>query len=312
MTKEAALLVSIILPAYNSSSFISTTVESIKAQDYQFWELIIVDDGSTDDTVRIVSAMSDPRIHLVSQVNGGIAAARNTGIMHSKGKLIAFIDHDDYWHPHKLSSQLRVLERQAEVGVVYGGFLRWDPSQPPAFPDANIDISLIDDIHSGWIYHALLQTNWVLFSTAIFRREVFDRIGLFDISTPPADDWDMAIRTSWHFQFIRLKQPLALYRIHAHQTSKRAVRKNHEAEFRERIIQTYGLVGPDGSQADPNDLNLRQFKAHLNHGILHLQSNNYDTARQSLLKALGIKPFSVKAWLYWLLTFRSNISRKST
>lgn len=299
MKEHRSSFVSIILPAYNSSSFILETISSVLNQDYLFWELIIVDDGSSDNTAQLVQGI-DPRIILIRQANAGIAAARNTGIQQAQGQLIAFLDHDDYWHPNKLSSQVRALEENPSFSIIYSDFIRWDPQHPPAFPDREIDISKIDRQRSGWIYHVLLQTNWILLTTAIFHRDVFDKIGLFDITLPPADDWDLAIRASRHFQYLRLLQPLALYRVHPHQTSRRADRINHEAILRERMIESYGLDSPNGTRADEAQLKWRQFRAYFNHGLQHMTAGNSAIARQSFRHALRIKPYSTKTWIKYL------------
>jgi glycosyltransferase involved in cell wall biosynthesis len=290
------------MPAYNSASFIKETITGVINQDYGNWELIIVDDGSTDDTANIVQSI-DPRIQLIQQQNSGIAAARNTGVQNSNGQLIAFLDHDDLWHPNKLSSQVKAINAHPEAGIVYSIFKRWDPQFPPEFDDISIDYSLIDNERSGWIYPLLLQTNWVLFSTAVFHREVFDKIGLFDTNMPPADDWELAIRASRHYQFLMLSQPLVLYRVHPKQTSKRLTIKNHEADLRSNVIKLYGLIGPDGKRADSDEINLRQYRAYVNHGNQHLEANSLQIARESFFRALRIKPHSPKIWLKLIYSF---------
>src|SRR5688572_3090637 len=113
-------LVSVIMPAYNSGRFLAESVRSVQAQTFGGWELIIVDDGSTDDTAAVARgfAESDARVRYVARANGGQAAARNTGLGEARGPLVAFLDSDDLWLPGKLEAQLGVLERTG-VDLVY-------------------------------------------------------------------------------------------------------------------------------------------------------------------------------------------------
>ncbi len=104
-------LVSIIMPSYNTGRFIAESIRSVQAQTYENWELIIVDDCSTDDTDEIIAAYSDPRIrYLKNEINSGAAVSRNWGLREAKGRWIAFLDSDDLWHPEKLERQVRFME----------------------------------------------------------------------------------------------------------------------------------------------------------------------------------------------------------
>ncbi len=130
--------VSIILPAYNSATFLQTTLNSIFSQDYSDFEIIIVDDGSTDTTAQIAD-QQEKRVRLIQQKNQGISEARNTGLKAARGRYIAFIDHDDFWHPKKLSAQVSVLEKMDEMtGVCYGDFVKWDDKDAPEFTNPDV------------------------------------------------------------------------------------------------------------------------------------------------------------------------------
>lgn len=112
--------VSIILPLYNSKPYLKKTIDSVLAQTYDQWELVVVDDGSPDDSVEIVQAIDDARIRVFRRENTGPCRSRNFGIAEATGAMIAFIDHDDIWHPQKLEKHLAHLERRPQVGVSYG------------------------------------------------------------------------------------------------------------------------------------------------------------------------------------------------
>ncbi len=109
-------LVSVIIPAYNAEAFIGKAVDSVLAQSYAHFELLIINDGSTDNTAAIINDYQDTRIHLITQVNGGLSNARNTGIQTAQGNYLAFLDADDYWAPTKLAKQVALLQQNPALG----------------------------------------------------------------------------------------------------------------------------------------------------------------------------------------------------
>lgn len=295
--------ISVIVPAYNSALFIRQTIASITAQSFEDFEIIVVDDGSTDATAEIASTL-DARIRVVRQRNQGIAGARNSGLSHARGELIAFIDHDDLWHPNKLKVQIQVLERDPGCGIVYGEFLRWDPRKPPVFPDEIIDSNRVVPELSGFILSKLVCINWVLLSTAVIRRDVFDVVGNFDPAMPPGDDWDFMLRASEHFRFIKLAQPLALYRVHAGQTSLKLTARNVEFEIRSRALGRLKAVG--GEVIDVRDVHLRQYRAIFNYGLAQYSAGLYRDAQSTFFEALAYRPRAGKAALYWAASWMKS------
>ena len=111
--------VTVIIPVYKVEKYIATAVASVVAQTYQNWELLIVDDGSPDASVAICQQFDDARIQIIHQANRGVSAARNTGIRHAQGEIIAFLDGDDVWLPQKLEKHLAHLESSPSVGVSF-------------------------------------------------------------------------------------------------------------------------------------------------------------------------------------------------
>lgn len=286
---------SIVLPAYNAEPFIRQTIASILSQTYGDFEIIVVDDGSNDATGDIAAAM-DPRVRVLKQHNQGIALARNAGIGAARSEWIAFMDHDDLWHPQKLAVQADMLNRDAECAVVYGEFKRWDPATPPQFNDQTLDSSQIDAGLSGSILHRLAQTNWVLLSTAVIRKQVFEKVGLFDPKMPPADDWDLVMRAAEHFRFVKLAQPVALYRVHPGQTSLKLTSTNIEYDLRKRCLER--LRHLNGPSLDLLDINSRQFRALFNYGLAQYKAGLYRQSCSSFFGALRYKKGSGKASAY--------------
>jgi glycosyltransferase involved in cell wall biosynthesis len=121
-------LVSILVPVYNAAAFIEETVLSVLAQSHGEWELLLIDDGSTDATEALLGSLSqvDPRIRIFRQANAGTQAARNLGLEHARGEWIALLDHDDIWLPQKLERQLEVAREHPGVDLLFCNFARWD------------------------------------------------------------------------------------------------------------------------------------------------------------------------------------------
>lgn len=296
--------VSVVLPAYNAALFIQQTIASITAQSFGDFEIIVVDDGSVDATSEIAAAQ-DSRVRIVQQHNQGIAVARNVGISHARGEWIAFMDHDDLWHPQKLKAQCEVLGTDPGCAIVYGEFLRWDPLTPPNFPDKEIDITRVVADLSGFILPQLVRTNWVLLSTAMIRRNVFETVGLFDPAMPPADDWDLMIRAAEHYRFVKLAQKVALYRVHGGQTSLKLTPRNVEFELRAKALERVNTLG--GAGLDMEDINQRQFRALFNYGYLQYRAGLYREARATFLTSLRYRAISGKSMAYVAASFIKSV-----
>lgn len=159
-------LVSVIIPAYNSETFITKAIDSVLSQSYPHIETIVVDDGSTDHTARVVRSYGD-RIKYVYQDNQGHAKARNRGLQESRGEYCAFLDADDCWLPQKVELQVDILERNPDTGITHCNHTKIDEQGRiiPSFPREKKYIS-------GWIFkNLLLRKGHIGTSTAMFRRE---------------------------------------------------------------------------------------------------------------------------------------------
>ena len=300
-------LVSVIIPTFNSGERIADTLSSVFSQDMTDLEVIVVDDGSTDGTPERVSGL-DERIRLVRQTNQGVAAARNAGLEHAKGRFIAFLDHDDIWHPQKLSAQLNALMGHPEAGCVISHYKRWDDTLVPEFDNPKLDGSFLDSSFQGWVYHLLVLDNELL-GTALFRREVIEAVGAFDGSLPPSDDWDYLIRASRLSRFIKLAQVTTLYRIHRQQTSRQLDRLNVSAIFRERTIARYGKTGPDGSPVDMAAFRRYLYASHVGFGAGHLKHGCAGIAATAFFRALKCRPYEARTWLLLLISSARWTSR---
>lgn len=199
-------LVTVIIPTYNRGHVIRRALHSVLNQTYQNIEVIIVDDGSTDDTLAIIKSFDDPRIRYIHHVEKqGAPAARNTGIKAASADFIAFQDSDDEWLCEKLEKQMDVF-RQAgpEVGVVYTGFLRLENNRASYYPSN--DVSTL----SGNILESLLHGNFVTTQAVVVRKDCFLKVGLFDEQLPRLQDWELFLRIAEHYKFVCINEPLLM------------------------------------------------------------------------------------------------------
>jgi glycosyltransferase involved in cell wall biosynthesis len=199
--------VSVVIPTYNYGRFIANAVESALAQSYQEREIIVVDDGSKDDTHARVEPYMD-RITYIRQENQGCSAARNTAIRAANGEWIAFLDADDLWHPRKLEVQMTYLDAHPDVALLAADSMQnlggdWPEIVAAASPPTE-RISLED---------VVIRSRFSP-SSVVVRKDCFRKLGLFDTDLRSAEDRDMWIRIACHYSLAQMHVPLFWYRIH--------------------------------------------------------------------------------------------------
>ena len=216
----ATPLVSVIIPTYNGARFLSDAIDSALNQTYSRVEVIVVDDGCTDETPQITARYAD-RITCVRQENAGTAAARNTGIQHSSGELIALLDHDDRWLPHKLERQVCCFAADADVGMVHTGGRVFD-FKTGVITSEFVARPLMDA-------HDLLAWCQVACASTMFRRASIAQIGMFDPDLRGTDDWDMWIRIATFYKVVGCQEILTELRNHDGNQGANAERMFHNA-----------------------------------------------------------------------------------
>jgi glycosyltransferase involved in cell wall biosynthesis len=223
--------VSVIIPTYNHAHYIGRAINSVLNQTYRDFELIVVDDASTDQTQRILEQMNDKRIKIIRHENNkGAPAARNTGIKASEGEFIGFLDDDDEWLPKKLEKQLRVFQTSVnDVGLVYTGFYFASGKNGSL-------LSQITPTLKGSIYPDLLRRNIPAGNTSLIRKHCFARCGLYDETLPSCQDWDMWIRISKFYKFDFVSEALSNVYVHGRQISTNL---NAKIVAREKLITKY-------------------------------------------------------------------------
>ena len=198
--------VSVIIPTYNRANLIGRSIQSVLNQTYQEFEIIVVDDGSTDNTEYVVKGFDDARIRYVRyQENRGGSAARNAGIKIASGDYIAFQDSDDEWLPEKLEKQMVIFKSASvKVGVVYTGFWRIQNNKKKYIPSSAITKK------SGNVYKSILNRNFITTQSAVIKKEVFKKTGMFDERIPAFQDWDLWIRISKYYEFQYVGEALVI------------------------------------------------------------------------------------------------------
>ncbi len=213
-------LVSIVTPAYNSERFIGATIESVITQTYKNWEMIIVDDGSTDKTGNIVKnyCKRDIRIKYFWQKNSGRPAVpRNVAIRKAKGKYIAFLDSDDLWVSEKLARQVEYMEKHPDLDLVYG-LARCIGN--PLFEGRLVKQP--KDAASCSTFEQLFICNSIVCMTVMVRTSSLHQVGLFneDPNFVSAEDWDLWLRFAHDYKIGFISEVLGFYRVHPHGISK--------------------------------------------------------------------------------------------
>jgi glycosyltransferase involved in cell wall biosynthesis len=186
--------VSVVIPTYNSAAMVKEAIDSVLAQTYSDFEVVVMDDGSTDDTESVVRQFGD-RVRYFKQENQGVSAARNAGIKRSRGDYLAFLDSDDLWLTEKLAEQIPLLERDPKLGLVYcdwtvvSGRTLLQSSYLKGLPAA-----------SGYVFDELIQSGFILTSGVVMRRAGLNDVGNFDTSLTIAQDYDLWLRISYRWK----------------------------------------------------------------------------------------------------------------
>jgi glycosyltransferase involved in cell wall biosynthesis len=214
-SRTTAPLVSVVIPAYNAERTIRATLVSVLNQTMSDFEVIVVDDGSHDETKSVALSLGNDRVRVLSQPNAGHAAARNTGIADARGDYIAVVDADDLWLPHKLERQLDVMRSRSDIRALHAAAVHVNDSLEPLFvgecsdgQNRLLDVLCFDGLPG-------------VMCTLIVERRFLDEIGRFDASLIILQDWELAIRLARRGALYSIPEPLALYRVHAGNQSKK-------------------------------------------------------------------------------------------
>jgi len=270
--------VTVIIATYNAIAYLPSTVDSVIKQTFTDFELLIVDDGSTDETVEWVSKLVDPRVRLISQANQGVSVARNQGIANAQGEYIAFLDADDLWEPIKLEKQVNCLDENPQVGLVHTSIVNIDEQGKFL---AAVDAS---DVQGNVLKH-IVEENLILCGSApMVRRSCLEAVQGFDQKLMSAEDWDLWIRLAARYDFAVVREPLVLYRQHLNSKSN-----NIERHLKHRlkvIDKTFETVAKNLQPLKPRAVG----RAYLSVAWKLLVQKDYKTSTMYRQKALSYYP----------------------
>ena len=200
--------ISVIIPAYNHARYLAEAIDSVLAQTYAPLEIIVVDDGSTDDTPAVAASYGD-RIRYIRQENAGVGAARNRGIAVARGEYLALLDSDDIWLPEKLEREIALFDADPQLGFVHCGVEKFDESGQTSISMTGAE---------GWIATDLLRLDReviaALGSCPIVPKRVAEEVGGYDARLPPSEDWDFCYRVALRYRAGFVPMVLVRYRLH--------------------------------------------------------------------------------------------------
>lgn len=278
---------SIILPCYNGSQWISRAVESILVQTNNKFELIIVNDGSTDDSEeKLTPYLRDKRIHYIYQKNSGFSAAINRGIRESSKSLIGFIGQDDIWLPEKLELQMKYLSIHKDIHLVYSDYYSVDSKERLL---RVIKATAPDLWSKQQLIRQLFLTNFIGFETVLLRKSCFDKLGFFDERMIGFSDHDMWLRIVGIYNIAYLDMPLVKKRQHELQLSAIKIEDvlNDEFLLVDKAISAYPFL--------KNVERKKLSELHYSLGIALLRKGNIKEAKQELHKTIRFQPYKLKA-----------------
>lgn len=281
-------LVSVIVPVYNRAHLVTETIQSILSQTYEFVEIILINDGSTDGSLPLLrdyEARFPDKILIIDQPNQGQIVARNNGIKMAKGRYIAFLDSDDVWVKNKLERQLPLFE--SGVGLVFSGTEVIDEA------GNTIRVEYADNDLSGNIFPQLLVQNRMTGGTVVVTAEALTNVGVFCTDFKAAENWDLWLRICKIYSSRVVPDPLIKYRIHSSNMSGdgqlmlsaklQIIEKHCDLQSKNTVVARYSRL----AYAD----------YHYRKGLIFFADNQYQLARKEFLSVVRFSTFYKDTWI---------------
>lgn len=292
-------LVSVVIASYNMGQFLGQAVDSILAQKWRPLEIIVVDDGSTDDTPQVMSQYANNSlVNYIRTPNQGQPKAKNTGIKATKGDFIAFCDADDLWEPNKLEEQMPLFSNP-KVGVVYSQVSNIDEH------DKRYELPTAFELHNGKVTDHLLMRNFIPFGTAVIRRACVEKNGMFDEQFRMGIDWDLWLRYSLDWEFAYTRERTYIYRVWSGQMST-----NYRGRYEHAIRILNNFVKNHGEELDPKQLKRAWADTYINQAnAIARHENKPGEVIKGYIKGLMISPGYWHGWrslIKWFLGRHRN------
>ncbi len=271
--------VSVVIPTYNRGRYIAATINTVLNQTFKDFEIIVVDDGSTDDTRKELEQFG-PKIQVITQLNSERAISRNNGVKNSTGAYIAFLDSDDFWSPDKLEKQVEVLDNLKDIILVYGQSYRIN-DKGEQIKTARRQMQGF----SGKVFKNLLMRNFVVSATPMIKREDFGKTTGFQTKYIPYEDWEFWLRFSLLGDFYFLPEPFSYYRIHPEQSVKQATAENIERVTNLLLVDSFKL-----QETSEDTIRKSLGLANLRYCYWYLSADKTEVAREKINKAFKLYP----------------------
>ncbi len=292
--------VSIITPTYNCATFLPEAIDSVIAQTYQDYELLLIDDGSKDHTAKLATDYQrrfPTKIRYIYQDNQGLANARNTAIRAATGEFFALLDADDVWLPKRLEEEVRVMESDPQIGLVHAN-INWIAEDGTLIGIAERDQRYL----SGPMFENIfLRRADIACPTVLFRKAACDRVGLFDpnLARLGCEDRELWLRIAQEFKVVYLNQVLANYR-----QRMTSMSRNREKMLAARRYVVNKMCVPGGPYANLKGQALG--KIHRDLGDESLLAGHYSQARREYLESIRFNCFTPWTWINLFKTCFKN------
>ncbi|MBW8010755.1 MAG: glycosyltransferase [Chloroflexi bacterium] len=293
---------SIVIPTYNRGHYIFECLQSIWDQGYQDYEILVVDDGSTDNTLEILQPLiENKKVKLLHQTKSGAAAARNKGVINATGELIAFLDSDDIFYPSKLKKQAEYMDQHPSVMILHSNFNKFD--------DFGNDLGTkYTSFFSGHIYPEILLYWEMLMATScvIVRADLFNEIGLFDEDLTSAEDLDLWARIARKYPIHHMPEILAGIRVHPQNIS---VDKSKMAERHLKYLHKAAKEDPNLGEAFEKKMYSRLFMYSGFNMLGEGTQKEMQIVRKFMVTSLKYWPRQLKSLLGYLASLLDQKSR---
>lgn len=290
-------MVSVLLTCFNHIRFLPDAYQSVLEQTFGDFEILAIDDGSTDGTREWLAARDEPRLQCIfNETNLGTYASLNVGVDRAKGEFIAILNDDDLWAPEKLARQVEALRTNPRLGLVHtGGWFideageRHPDPAPMGFP--------FPDLHDGDVLLDLVERNQVITSSVLVRREAFEQCGMFEPAFYGCGDWHMWLRIAASFEVAQVRKPLTFYRVHGSNAAWNSRKMlEDDVRIREWLAEWPALMGREGSGA-------AQAHNWACLGTEYTRLGEPGKGRRAYARSIRQLPTRVKSYARWAMTF---------
>ncbi len=290
--------VSVIIPTFNRARYISKSIDSVLNQTYKNFEVIVVDDGSTDNTENVIKKYGN-QVQYCYKKNGGVASARNLGIKSAKGTYIAFLDSDDFWEKDKLRLQMELAGSEPDVGLVYSDIY--------IFNEHGIietKKERVKNFHRGYVFKELFVKPFIPTCSVIAKKECFEDVGLFDEKFNGGEDGDMWLRISQKYQIDYIDRSLANFREDTEGSlGKNQIKMLKDAiEYRKKALREK----PELVKVFYLDARKTMARLHCRLGEVYSDNRKYQEAKISFFKSIRYYPLYANQYISLILLFLKN------